>query len=144
MKGKSGAQRAYCKECTSAYVRFRAKLKGGFWRDPDYKTVFKRKYLKILDNGEPADPNSVPYIGYQIDRHISYSYAFNQRNGSMDFTGYYMVGHYALRRFWHSMNGTAWEQGPDNEEFLDGAATRMNYLKGKRWTARGMEPGKKR
>jgi hypothetical protein len=127
-----------------AYYAYRKRM--GKIKPQDHSSTGNRKYLKITDNQEPSDPNSVPYIGWQIDRHLTASYGFNQRNGSIDSTGYYMAGHYAIRQFWHQMNATAWEQGPDNEEFLDGGGTRLNMLKGKRWMKRGigMEYSKKK
>lgn len=137
VRPKAG-QCSYCNPCNTAYQAYRRKVTGRKpWRDPDHKAPHKRKLLGIKDTPEPADPNSVPWTGWQIDRHAKQSYAFNQRNGSDDSTVYYLIGHYAMTRFWHQMNDTAWSQGPDNEEFIDGSSSRLSQLKGRRYYVRG-------
>lgn len=139
--GKNGDQRAYCKECNSAYVKFRAKLKGGFWRDPDYKTVFKRKYLNIRDDHEPSETSIEAYCGWGVDRFATRAYGIshNEPNASIQL---YLMGHQAVRRFWTSMNGTGWEMGPDSELFVDANYSSRAMMKGFRFGGRFPSPRK--
>jgi hypothetical protein len=133
---KNGHRYPYCQECQKAYIQ--SQRESGKLRAYNEPAFGNRKKLNITDTLEPSDPNSVPLIGYQIDRHMSSSYARNQRSSSDDWNHAYVIGHEAVQRFWHRTASSAWAMGPDLEIVLDGQATMLDIRIRKRfWHYRG-------
>lgn len=124
-------QCSYCTPCNAAYRAFRRKKTASL-----RKAQYQRKSLNIKDTVEPSDPNAVPWIGWHCDRRSSISYGQSQLEGDNTFSQLYLMGHYAVVRFWVSMNGTAWEMGPDLVDVVDGQMLRGPRNRRRSWRGR--------
>ena len=90
---------------------------------------------RVLTSAVPSNLELEAYIGWHIDRWTSTSYN-RSRHDDDACVQLYLMGHQAIKRFWVSMNGTAWEMGPDLVDYVDGGTTRMTVLHGKRYAPR--------
>lgn len=121
----SGRRGSYCRPCQAARTAARRVTKGRTKvpYDPTiYRSTTNWKTLGIADRETPSNSELCAWTGWQIDRHASRSYAYNQLfDDPLD--QLYFMGHLAIVRFWRSMNGTGWEMGPDSGLVVDGQET---------------------
>jgi len=70
------------------------------------------------DPDESTTPFALAYSGYPVDRHAKPSYwrAGMAGDSASPAIGYALIGLQAVRPFWRSRGGSAWEMSPDDEE----------------------------
>jgi hypothetical protein len=129
------AGKGYCAPCLKAYQkaynalwkdRHRRKLKprpvpeAELMSDWDLEP-YGRIHLRLQDNQTPSTDHLEAYCGWGVDRSSTHAYRRSGFDCSNDWAQPYLMGHYAVQRFWRRMSeGSAWEMGPDSEVFVDG------------------------
>jgi len=134
---------SYCTSCRNAYMRAYGKAYRAQKRKPKHRTEelmadwdlepYARSRLRLEDNSNPATVYLEAYCGWGVDRYSSPFYRRSHFICSNDWSELYMMGHYAVQRFWLRMStASLWEMGPDQTECMDGGWNRMSRPRRKR------------
>lgn len=149
------AGKGYCLPCYKAYQ----KAYNALWKSRHKRTLkphpvpeaellsdwdlepYGRKHLGLTDNLQPSTDHLEAYCGWGVDRFATRAYGMSHYESNAS-TQLYLMGHQVVKKFWTSMNGSAWEMGPDSALFVDGTFGWNSQLKGFRFGMARNKPRK--